>query len=768
MKKKDVAKNKRSGCRRILWSLTGFLFVSALIGGYIFYMYIVSGLPSLEQLENPTQSLASNVYSVDGELIGQFFAENRIETDIDSLPSNLINALISTEDRKFYDHWGVDLERFAKAMIKNVVFFSREGASTITQQLSKNLFELKEGQETLFDTIVRKLREWLTAIQIEKTYTKREILEMYFNESFFGNRAYGIETAARVYFRKPASELSVEESAVLIALLKSSVYYDPVKRPENSQRRRNVVLFNMYQVGHITRSEYDSLKALPLKLDYEQIKHGFKSKFAPHYLEYVRQQLRDLSKVYNFNIYQDGLTIYTSLDSRLQSAAVSAVTSHLDEFQKTFDKYWNWRRNRDILDDLIDKAIKNRTDYINASSQVEKRNIYDKLKKNVAFVDSVQLVGQEIEVGFVCVDVKTGEIRAMVGGRNQGFAYGLNHVTQIKRQPGSSFKPIIYTVAFDNGLYPAFPMLNQPFMFPAGDGTIWSPRNFDRETGGYMTLRDAIKSSVNLVAARLVIEGHVPLWQIGLYAEKMGIKSKLTLVEAIALGAAEVRPLELVSVYATIANHGIYNEPISIMKIEDKDGVLIDNFTTVSREAISEETAYIITDMLETVINEGTGRGARSVHGFTRPAAGKTGTTNDYADAWFMGFTPQLAAGVWVGFNDRRVRFTGSYGQGGRAAMPIWAKFMKTAYDTLDLEMAYFKQPASGNVVTATFCKESILELGDPKLYSPDCNSGKIKDIIKLNDLPKTFNAERDTLARVFKEYLFIDSLSHQAIEIPE
>ncbi len=756
-----MGKQNKKRKKIVFISLAVVLIVGLSLGGYFFFDYVLSGLPSFEQLENPKAQLASKVYSSDGELIGSFYRQNRIYTPIDSIPKNLINALIATEDRKFYHHWGVDLIRFGKAMVKNIFLFRREGASTITQQLAKNLFELKYRKETLFDTIVRKLREWITAVELEKSYTKDEILEMYLNISYFGRGAHGVGVAAQTYFGKRISDLTIPEAAVLVALLKSPYRYDPFRNYNTSLQRRNLVMYNMYEMGMISKPEYEKLKAEPINVSQNRIAEGSKSKIAPHFVEYVRQQLSRMSSKYGFDIYEDGLTITTTLDTRMQKIANKVVHEHLDKFQKLFDSKWKWSEHRDILDDLIKKAILQRKEYRRAKTDSGKDSVFNSLKNNVAFVDSVEKDAQTIDVGFVVLDVKTGEIRAMVGGRDQ-FKYGLNHVTQIKRQPGSAFKTIVYTVAIDNGLYPAYPLLDQPF-----DYNGWAPKNFEEETGGFTTLRQALAHSINLVSARLIIEGYVPLWKVRIYAEKMGIKSRLHLVPSIVLGTSEVTPLELTSAYATLANKGIYTEPYSIIKIEDKDGIVIDNFVPKSHEALPEATAYIMTSMLESVINEGTGIRTRVIHNFHRPAAGKTGTTQDYSDAWFVGYTPQLAAGVWVGFDDQRIKFTGSYGQGARAANPIWSNFMRETYDSLDLPLEYFEPPKNGDVVTVNFCKESIFELGTPRLYSKDCKSGQYRDIINIKDLPPLFNAERDTTIKIFTKYSIPDSNAHEAVEIP-
>ena len=762
MSKKNTPKIFLKQNKVIIWSTFGALIFAMIVGSYVFYQHIISGLPSLDELENPRQSLASNVISSDGVTIGQFFRENRREISIDSIPSFVVDALVATEDRKFYDHWGVDLERFVKAMIKTVFLGKREGASTITQQLSKNLYDLKVTRENLFQTGVRKIREWFTAVQIERTYTKKEILQMYLNNSFFGNRAYGIEMASQHYFGKSATDISLTEAAVFIALLKSHVYYSPIRNPKNSLRRRNVVLYNMKDFGFMTEAEYDSLKAEPIELASIITNSGVQSEIAPHFVEDVRQKLESMKDDYGFDIYEDGLKIYTTLDTKMQEIANRVAKEHLDEFQKLFDGTWNWNKYNNLLREYVDKAIKNEKIY-RISKGMERRVVYDSLKNDKEFVSAVKTKTQTIEVGFVCLDVSSGEIKAMVGGRDQNFNFGLNHVTQVRRQPGSSFKPIIYSVALENGLYPAYPILNQEFEY--GDDN-WNPHNFDMGTGGFLTLREGLKDSKNLISARLIIEDHVQLWKVGQLARKLGIKTNLHLVPSIALGTSEVVPLDLVSAFATLANKGIYNEPTSIYKIEDKDGIILFQSLPHAEEALSEETAFLITNMLETVMNEGTGMRTRSIHKFYRPAAGKTGTTQDYGDAWFMGYTPQIAAGVWVGFDDRRITFQGNYGQGSRAANPIWSNFMREVYDSLDFPLESFNLPESGDIVEAKFCKESIYEYGNPKLFSDECSSGELSDYINIRDIPIPFNSNRDNKARLFTKFYKADSLAHEAVEI--
>ncbi len=692
----------------------------------IFIMYVVSGLPSLEELENPKPVLASKVYSIDGELIGQFYIENRIETDIDSIPKHLVYALYSTEDRSFESHWGVDLPRFFKAMVKNLLSLSlREGASTITQQLAKNLYKLKSQNENVFQGAVRKIREWITAIQIERTYTKKEILEMYLNISYFGRGAYGVETAANIYFNKKAKDLSITESAVLIALLKSPTNYDPVNRYSNSLRRRNQVLYNMMDEGYINEQDYERLKNLPIIVD---IKKGQVIKtIAPHFMEYVRQQMEKLQSKYGFDLYRDGINIYTTLDAKMQRLANDAVKEHIAEYQNLFNKAWNWnsKDKQELLNSIIDSEIKNLPDYKDAVTYDEKQKIYKQKVSDKNFIETVKQEAIQIQAGFVVIDPYTGHIKAMVGGTDYNTLYGLNHVTQIKRQPGSSFKPIIYSTAIESGLFPAYAILNQPI-----DYNGWSPQNSDGSTGGMTMLRDALRLSLNIITARLIIEGHAKLPDIEQMARKLGITTPLNLYPSLALGTSEVIPLELVAAYSAFVNKGIYVKPISILKIEDKDGILIDQFSTKKSVAMSEETASIMTDMMKDVVDRGTAAGIRQYFNF--PAAGKTGTTQNFSDAWFIGFTPKLLAGCWVGFDDHRIKFTGWYGQGAKAAAPIWAKFMARAYQELNIPVTYFE--LSPNVQSVDFCYESIMN-GNPMLATSRCPS-VVTDIVNINNKP--------------------------------
>jgi penicillin-binding protein 1A len=735
-KLKKMSKGKKSK-----WIIISGILIALLV---VFSIYIYSGIPSLEELENPRPNLASKVFTADGELLGQFFIENRIETDLDSLPPHLINALIATEDRKFFDHWGVDLPRFFKAMIKNIITFSREGASTITQQLAKNLYELKTLEENKIDVGVRKIREWFSAIQIEKRFTKKEILELYLNVSYFGKSAYGIEAGAQVYFNKKASELTLSESAVFIALLKSPRDYDPVSNYDNSFARRNLVLHNMLVTGMLDEEEYEKLKEEPIVLSTESM--SVLKTDAPHFMEYLRQQLSGLADEYDYDLYRDGLNIYTTLDLNMQKIANTVSAKHIEEYQKLFDENWKWSRNKDLLASLIDKAVKESRLYRNAETADEKALVYNRLKNDEAFVDSVKTIATKVEVGFVVIDPKSGFIKALVGGENQEFGRGLNHVTGIKRQPGSSFKPFVYTTAIENGYFPSYTLLNQKF-----DYNGWSPSNSDGEYGGYVTFRWGLAKSLNVITGRMTISEIAPPNQVVKIAQRMGIKSNLDPFPSIALGTSEVTPLEITSAFGTFVNRGVHTEPISILKIEDKNGILIEQFVPEVVQAISPETASILVNMMKDVVDYGTGAGVRRY--FQYPAAGKTGTTQDYSDAWFVGYTPQLVGGVWVGFDDHRVKFTGWYGQGAKASLPIWAMFMEEAYKNLNIPVKYFE--LANGIETISFCKETM-DLGDSRIASEYCLD-IVEDIIKMNQIPPVCEIHTD-YNRIIKENSVGDS----------
>ncbi len=695
-------------------------------GGWWFISNLTEGLPSLEELENPRPPFATRVYSADGIVIDRFFEENRSRlTDLDSVPRPFIEALLATEDRRFYDHWGVDLRGVVRVILQRVFSFTIRGpgASTITQQLARLLYLTREV------TLMRKAREMLTAVQIERRYTKDEILIMYLNVAPFGRGAYGLQSAAAVYFGKKPTDLTVSECAFLVGALANPTHYDPRRNYLGATYRRNTVLLNMIDEGFLTEADYALLRTDSIVTRSREQTAGI----APHFVEYVRQQLRERAEKYGFNLYRDGLTVYTTIDSRMQEHANRAVIEHLQTFQQQFDSRWTWDTpsRRAILGTALRIAVRSTPEYKAARSAAARDAVSIRFRTNKRFVDSVKAALQRIQVGFVAVNPQTGEIKAMVGNAAMNFRYGLNHVTQIARQPGSTFKPFIYTVAIDNGYSPAYQISNAPLAIPDGSGSVWRPRNFGGETGGVYSLRRGLQNSVNLVAIRTILE-IAPAEEVVRYAHRMGIETSLRPYPSLAIGTSEVVPLQLISAYGAFANEGIYAQPFGITRIEDRDGRVIENSTSEIREVLSKETAFIMTSMLRSVIAGGTGSGTR--RWFAGPAGGKTGTTQDYADAWFVGFTPNLVAGVWTGFDDRRITFTGSYGQGSVAASPIWGRFMKYVYadKRIGLPIKDFIVPEGvtqeklcieSQNLASPFCPRTIVEYVNRKYFPGYCTS---------------------------------------------
>ncbi len=649
---------------------------------------VVHGLPSLEQLENPPNELATRVLSADGEIIGQFFIKRRSYLPFDSIPPAFLQALIATEDRAFYRHWGIHLFRIVKALVKNVLAgdLTREGASTITQQLARNLYF---GREL---TLWRKLREAITAVQLERTYSKREILELYTNTVYFGRGAYGLAVAAQVYFDRSPSELSVAECAYLVALLKAPELYDARQFPENALQRRNLVLRLMWENGFLTEAQARAAMREPLRLAEESSLRTMLG-LAPHFVEMVRQEISRDWRLQGYDLYRDGLTIYTTLNARLQRHALAAVREHLLEYQRLFDRLWRWTPK--LTAQLVDYAVQRDLRYLSAPSE-ERDRIAAQLRRDERFIDSVRYAATRIQVGFVVLDISTGDIVALVGAAPEmaGAPYRvrsfLNHVTQIQRQAGSAFKPFVYAAVLQRGLSPDFTLPSGPFRYVLADGSIWEPKGSGERFGEFVSLRTALQYSINSVAARLIVEYSSPQ-EVAALARRMGITSPLRPVPALALGASEVIPLDLTNAFATIARQGIWIKPRFILRVEDRHGnVLIDETTTRTvSDALPATVAQQLIAMLASVVDGGTGSAIR--RWYTGPAAGKTGTTNDFADAWFVGFTPDLVAGVWVGFDDRRITFTDWYGQGGRAAAPIWGRFMGKVY--ADPLLPYRRRP---------------------------------------------------------------------------
>jgi len=663
---------------RIRWAIyplvtvVCFLVVAGL-GIFIFSR----DLPSLTTLEHYDPMLVTRIYSADGKLLTELYMQNRQEIRLEQVPESMIQAVIATEDRRFYEHWGFDLRRFFKAVFVDVTTLSkRQGAGTITGQLARKLY-LNPRK-----TWARKIRESLTAVQIERTYSKPEILEMYLNHMFFENRAYGVQAAAQRYFNKNVEDLKPEESAMLVGILQRPADYSPYRHPDAALTRRNIVLRNMLNCKSLTQAQYDSLHQMPLNV----VDAGEKkdATIAPYFCEYIRQILE--SK-YGIGVVTDGLTIYTSLDSRLQACAEKAIRDKLPQLEKTIQRR------------LFNK--KEFLDLVRASGK-DPKNLREVLA-DTSFMDSLKTSKARLQAAMVVLDPTNGHILAMVGGRDFQESK-FNRAVQAQRQPGSAFKPMVYTVAIDNGYPPCFELLNQPVSIPMLDGTVWRPKNYyDDQSGGLTTLREGLKLSINNICVRLVTEV-IPPAKVALFAKHWGFTTDIQAFYGISLGIFEVIPLELVSAYTAFANGGVRVDPFAILRVEDRNGNVLEEAVPKSQEIFNEATAYIMTSMLKDVVAHGTGYTTCPVYGFCRPAAGKTGTTNDYTDAWFVGYTPQLCAGVWVGFDDKRISL-GDRQSGAVVALPIWAPFMKMAYDTLQLPEADFKQPA--DVVWVKICDES-------------------------------------------------------------
>ena len=740
---------------KFLWILIGsFLGIVAIV--LIYTSVIIShGLPSLEQLENPKQNFATRVYSADGKLLDHYFIEKRVWLPYDSIPKDFFNALISVEDRSFYSHWGINISRILKATIKNIAFLDiKGGASTLTQQLAKHLFFSTE------QTYERKIKEAFTAIQIEKTYTKQEILEMYANTVAFGRGAYGIQVAAQVYFNKPAYELTLPECAFLVGLLQRPEKYNGNENYDMAVNRRNYVLYLMEDAGYITQSQRIESRKEPINFTTSKERRQ-KSLFASHFVEMIRQDLAKDEKLKDRDLYRDGLVIYTTLDSRIQEMAQKAVDEHFEEFQKTFNKGWNWNNNQKLLAEIITKAIKSSPDYTSAS-EGDRDGIEKSLRGNQRFIDSVKNAVTTIQTGLTVLDPKTGAILAMIGGSpkfmkdNRDAKYSLNHVTQIRRQPGSSFKPFVYASALEEGLDPNAQIECGPYSYTLPSGEVWSPRGSGGDEGGTVPLAVALQRSINTVSARLITMHTTPQKVIDL-ARRMGIESQLKAVPALSLGAGgEVSPLEMTSAYSTFVNEGIHQEPFYITKIEDQYGNVIYERKKfhVGIEAISPKIAQTMVKFMQGTVDGGTGWKVRNFFKNCE-AAGKTGTTNDYADAWFIGYTPQLVAGLWVGFDDKRITFTGGYGYAGEAAAPLWGRLMAKIYDNDFLPYKQKKFNFSridSNLVYSDSLKSMIPEsLNDNNRTTPvnqDNNSTKKQNdnkqgIINKPDIPKRKDAYR-------------------------
>ncbi|MET2986603.1 transglycosylase domain-containing protein [Aureibaculum conchae] len=720
-----------------LWILflSGFGVIALLF--FLGSLGVFGPLPTFEELENPESNLATEVISIDNKTLGKYFNENRTPIKYKDIPDNIVKALIATEDVRFYEHSGIDFYGTARAFIK---LGKDGGASTVTQQLAKLLFH-GEGSKSLPERLLQKVKEWIIALRLERQYTKEEIIAMYFNKQGFLFNAVGLRSAARIYFGKEPKDLKIEEAAVLVAMLKNPRQYNPHREisKAKSLQRRNVVLMQMEKNDVITLAQKDSLQKLPMVLDFTPEDTGYG--VATYFREYLRGFLKDWVKDNKkpdgteYNIYRDGLKIYVTLDSRMQHYAEEAMEEHMANLQRVFNKQQKKNKNAPYYD-LTKKQIER-----NMESSIKRSNRYKRMKKAgvseadikksftektemrvfswkgeidtvMTPMDSIKYYKHFMRAGLMSMEPQTGHVKAWVGGINyKHFQYDM--VKQGKRQIGSTFKPFVYATAINQlQLSPCEELSNTIWTIPKGKYGLdkdWAPKNSDLKYGGFKTLKNALATSTNVVTAQL-IDKTTPQNVVKL-AKNLGIESEILEVPSIALGTVDLSLFEMTGAYNTFPNKGMYVKPMMILRIEDKNGTVIDNFTPETKEAMSEESAYTVVNLLEGVTQFGSGARLRSswskypdsiVSGypykFTNPIAGKTGTTQNQSDGWFMGFVPNLTTGVWVGGEERSIHFADiGRGQGASMALPIWALYMKKCYTNTELNISdkAFKKPAN-------------------------------------------------------------------------
>ncbi|NND62244.1 MAG: penicillin-binding protein [Flavobacteriaceae bacterium] len=729
---------------KIFWKIFGIGVTLFLLLFVLASWGVFGSLPDETSLENPEKDLATQIVASDGEVIGKFFKENRTPVQYEDLPEHLVNALIATEDVRFYDHAGID----AKGSVRALAFLgTKGGASTISQQLAKQFFT-DQVSRNKWQRGIQKIKEWIIAIRLERRYTKEEIITMYFNVYDFLNLAIGIESASNIYFNKAPNELNIEESAMLVGMFKNSSLYNPRRNPEGVTNRRNVVLSQMAKYEFITEAQKDSLQTLPLKVQFTPQDHD--EGIGTYVREYIRGYMKKWAKdnpkpdgtLYDIN--SDGLKVYTSINSKMQTYAEQAVDAHIANLQKEFDRQNEKNKIapfRDItseeINKIIDAAMRRSDRWRELKKQGKKeKQIIESFKKETPMrifswggdidtimtpLDSIRYYKSFFQASMMSMTPQTGEIKAWVGGVNyKHFKYDM--VKTGKRQIGSTFKPFVYATAIDQmHMSPCDTLPNAPYCIPAGKYGLlkeWCPKNSSGNYGGMMTLKAALAGSVNTVTARLIDRvGPRPVIDL---VEKMGVDTKeVPEAPSIALGTPDVTLYEMVGAYSAFANEGVYVKPILVQRIEDKNGTILFQNVPETRDVMSNETAYVTVSLMQGVTNGGSGTRLRhnwaggspvyksSVTGypyeFDNPIAGKTGTTQNNSDGWFMGMVPNLATGVWVGGEDRATHFARTaYGQGATMALPIWAIYMRKCYEdeTLDVSKNNFKKPPRISIET--------------------------------------------------------------------
>ena len=761
-----MAKKKETNFKKYIkrfWIIVLGGFTSILLV-FLFASWGIFGeLPTFEELENPEKNLATEVISSDGVTLGKYAFKNRTPVGFSDLPENLVNALIATEDERFYEHSGIDFRGLARAIVK---LGKGGGASTITQQLAKNLFN-KGGSSSTLKRLTQKVKEWIVATKLERQYTKNEIVAMYLNTQGFLFNAIGIRSASRIYFGKEPKNLDIQESAILVAMLKNPRQFNPNREISKGKSlvRRNVVFAQMAKNEFITQKEKDSLQQLPLKINFTPESHN--DGLATYFREYLRGYLKKWTKnnpkpngeLYNIN--RDGLKIFVTLDSRMQQYAQEAVQEHISNLQKYFFKEQQKNETAPFYDleeeqvDAIYKRARKRSDRFrrmqkngysdqqidsafNASTDMrvfswnDQREIDTIMSPN----DSIKYYKTILRSGLLSIEPQTGHIKAWVGGINHKY-FKYDHVDQGKRQVGSTFKPFVYATAINQlRLSPCEKFPNTPYTIPKGRFGIpeaWTPKNSGEKYGGEITLKSALAKSINVISARL-IDMVTPLNVVRL-AKSAGIESRIPKSPSIALGSVELSLMEMTGAYATFANKGMRVEPNMLLRIEDKNGTVLADFTPKTNEVLSEESAYVVLELLKGVTTAGSGVRLRTSehyykdiitgfpYEFTNPIAGKTGTTQNHTDGWFMGVVPNLATGVWTGGEDRAVHFENiAEGQGATMSLPTWALFMKKVYaDTsLNISQEDFEKPESIGIVTTCGKDSSTKDKNSKKIIPED------------------------------------------------
>ena len=646
------------------------LALAALLSLYLVVLILLT--PSIGDIRKAKSEQPAQVLSADGKELAVFKRANREWVKLDDISPQVVAALIATEDHRFFDHHGIDWRRTASAAL-STASGDRQGGSTITQQLARNLYPEAIGRAP---TLTRKLKEAITALKIEAIYSKKEILETYLNTVPFLYNAFGIEMAARTYFDSSADALDVLQSATLIGMLKGNSYYNPVLNPERALQRRNTVLAQMVKSHSLTPAKYESLKKKPLQIDFERQSEPPGS--APHLAQHLRKWLIAWADRNDYDIYGDGLVVRTTIDSRLQAMASQAVTRQGNQLQAIADAAWSQRSGWGNSKNLVQAFVRETPEYRSTlASGLTPPEAMKKLLANKDFMQTLRRQKTQVQAGFLALDPSNGQIKAWIGSRDYGQdAY--DHVQQARRQPGSTFKPFVYGAAFLQGARPSDTLIDQAVEIALPGGEIWRPTDHEPPSGRAMSLRDGLVYSKNTITAQLMQT--VGAAKVAKLARAMGVRqSPLDAVPSLALGTSPVSLKEMVSAYATIANGGGHIEPMLVTRIEDSAGQVLEEFAPAKREnVLPRSVAYTLLDVMRGVVDRGTGAGIRSRFGIRADVAGKTGTTQDNADGWFILMHPQLVAGAWVGFNDSRITLRSDYwGQGAHSALPIVGDFFQ-------------------------------------------------------------------------------------------